>query len=133
MQNPPPRAVLDRIPRLYANEKAQTPIADIIIHLHFFVAGCDWWVAEFDGDDLFFGFVNLNDDLCAEWGYISYSELKSIGQRGLAAPVTDADTGRLIGKLPLMVEYDEYWQPKPFREVQWRKSAVPSPVEAGQP
>ena len=99
MLNPPPQEVLDQLPRLYANEKTQTPIKGIIIHLHFFVGGCDWWIAEYDGEDLFFGFVNLGDDTCAEWGYISYSKLK----------------------LPLMVEYDEYWKTKPFREVQWRR------------
>ena len=133
MHNPPPRAVLDRIPRLYANEEAQTPIADIIIHLHFFVAGCDWWIAEYDGDDLFFGFVNLNDDLCAEWGYISYAELRSVGQSGLAAPVIDAATGQRIGRLPLSVEWDEHWTPKVFREVQWRKSAASRPLDEAQP
>ena len=121
MLNPPPQKVLDHLPRLYANENTQTPIAGIIIHAHFFVAGFDWWIAEYDGDDILFGFVNLNDDQCAEWGYISYSELKAIGSHGLAAPVIEADSGQLIGMLPLMAEYDEYWKPKPFREIQWRK------------
>ncbi len=106
MHNPPPQKVLDQVPGLYANEKTQTPLADIIIHAHFFVAGFDWWIAEYNGDDIFWGFVNLNDDQCAECGYISYDQLKSIGQNG---------------RLPLMVEYDEYWKPKPFREIQWRK------------
>ena len=133
MLNLPPQAVLNSIPPLYASEEAQTPIADVIIHLHFFVAGCDWWIAEYDGGDLFFGFVNLNDDLCAEWGYISYFELKSAGRSGLAVPVTDATTGQRIGRVPLLVEWDEFWTPKAFREVQWRKSTAPSPVEAGQP
>ena len=104
--NPPPQEVLDQLPRLYANEKTQTPIKGIIIHLHFFVAGCDWWIAEYDGDDLFWGFCNLNDDQCAEWGYVSFEELKSIGS---------------TGQLPVMVDYDEYWKSKPFREVQWRR------------
>ena len=121
MLNPPPQENLDQLPRLYANEKTQTPIAAIIIHAHFFVAGFDWWIAEYDGDDIFWGFANLNDDLCAEWGYISFAELKSIGTSGMSASVTDADTGQLIGRLPLFVEWDEYWKPKPFREIKWRK------------
>ena len=122
MLNPPPQEVLDQLPLLYANEKTRTPIQDIIIHLHLFVSACDWWVAEFDGQDIFWGFVNLGDDLCAEWGYISYSELQSIGN-SLSVPVTDADTGQLIGSLPLFVQYDEYWRPKPFREILWRKQS----------
>ena len=68
MLNPPPKDVLEKLPPLYANEKAETQIADIILHLHLFVSACDWWIAEYDGDDLFWGFVNLGDDECAEWG-----------------------------------------------------------------
>ena len=114
----PPQEILDQLPRLYANE--QTAIEDTIIHLHFFVGSCDWWIAEFDGDDLFWGYVNLGDDLCAEWGYVSYSELRSIGG-SVSVPITDVNTGRMIGRFPLFVEWDEYWRPRPFREVKWRK------------
>ena len=67
----------------------------------------------------------------AEWGYISFSELQSIGKNGLSVPITDADTGQLIGSLPLFVEYDEYWQPKPFRELQWRKVVHPDLGQGG--
>ena len=119
MLNQPSQKILDQVPRLYANEQTQTAIEDIIIHLHFFVSSCDWWVAEY-GDDLFWGFANLGDDDCAEWGYVSFSELKSVGE-SVSVPVTDANTGQLIGRMPLMVEYDEYWTAKPFREVNWRK------------
>lgn len=49
------------------------------IHLHFFIGGCDWYIAEYDGEDLFFGYAILNNDVeMAEWGYISYEELKRI-------------------------------------------------------
>jgi hypothetical protein len=49
------------------------------IFLHFFIGGSDWYVAEFDGDNLFFGYVVLNGDSeCAEWGYFSFSELKDV-------------------------------------------------------
>lgn len=131
MLNPPSQEVLDQLPRLYANENTQAPIPDIILHLHFFVASCDWWIAEFDGNDIFWGFVNLGDDLCAEWGYVSYNELQHIGD-SLSVPVTDASTGQLIGRLPLFVEYDEYWKPKPFREVRWRKFTPRSPAGEGR-
>ena len=73
--------------------------------------------------DIFWGFVNLGDDECAEWGYISLSELKSIARSGLAAQLIDANTGELMGKLPLFVKWDQNWQPKPFRDIQWRSRA----------
>ena len=39
-----------------------------------FTGGCDWYITEFDGDDLFFGFAILNSDYeMAEWGYISFA------------------------------------------------------------
>jgi len=120
MLNQPSREMLSQVPELYANEKNQTAIDDIIIHMHFFVASCDWWVAEYDGDDLFWGYANLGDDYCAEWGYVSLSELRSLGE-SVSIPIKDATTGELIGRVPLMVEYDEYWTAKPFREVNWRK------------
>ena len=53
------------------------------IHLHFFIGGCDWYIAEYDGDDLFWGFAILNEDYeMAEWGYMSLSELRAIRVNG---------------------------------------------------
>lgn len=80
MWNVPSKARLAKIPGLYDTEKI--PLQDKEIHLHFFIAGCDWYISEFDGEDLFWGFANLGDDQCAEWGYISFSELKSIKVQG---------------------------------------------------
>lgn len=77
MWNIPSQDRLSAIPALYETEHIQ--LQDKLIHLHFFIGGCDWFVAEFDGEDLFWGFAILNGDLLnAEWGYISFSELKSI-------------------------------------------------------
>ena len=77
MWNIPSKERLDRIPRLYATENV--PIKDKEIHLHFFIGGCDWYVAEYDGEDLFFGYAILNGDFeCAEWGYVNFTELKSL-------------------------------------------------------
>ena len=77
MWNIPSKERLDRIPRLYATENI--PVKDKEIHLHFFIGGCDWYVAEYDGGDLFFGYAILNEDYeCAEWGYVNFAELKSI-------------------------------------------------------
>jgi hypothetical protein len=77
MWNEPSKERLAKIPSLYETE--HVPLKDKLIHLHFFIGGCDWFIAEFDGDDLFFGFAILNNDYqMAEWGYVSFSELKSI-------------------------------------------------------
>ena len=77
MWNTPSREQLDLIPRLYETENV--PAGDKLIYLHFFIGKCDWFIAEYDGDDLFFGFAILNSDYeMAEWGYISFAELKSI-------------------------------------------------------
>ena len=67
MFNHPTTEQLDKIPRLYQTE--HTSLMDKTIWLHFFIGGCDWYIAEYDGEDLFFGFAILNGDLInAEWG-----------------------------------------------------------------
>ena len=100
MWNIPDQNKLDSIPRLYETEL--TPLPDKLIYLHFFIGGCDWYIAEFDGDDLFFGYAILNGDISnAEWGYISFSELKSIK----------------VGFAEIDCELEEFWQVKPAREV----------------
>ena len=100
MWNVPSQDRLNRIPRLYETE--QIPLAEKMIHLHFFIGGCDWYIAEFDGEDIFFGYAILNDDLeCAEWGYVSFEELKS------------AKTGYL----EVDCELEELWVVKKAREI----------------
>lgn len=98
MWNEPTKRQLDQIPRLYRTESC--PLEDKLIYMHFFLAGCDWFVAEYDGRDIFWGFAILNEDyLNAEWGYISFSELKSLDLLGLE------------------VEHDLCWRIRPAREV----------------
>lgn len=97
MFNPPPQQLLDTLPKLYETENV--PTGDKTIYLHFFVGPCDWYIAEYDGEDLFFGYANLGDPQMAEWGYISYTELRE----AIAGPV--------------QIEWDEHWTPKPFREI----------------
>jgi hypothetical protein len=81
MWNTPTKERLARLPKLYETENI--PLREKLIHLHFFIGGSDWYIAEFDGKDLFFGFAILNnDDQMAEWGYISFKELKSITLQG---------------------------------------------------
>ncbi len=77
MWNIPSKQRLQQIPKLYETE--DTELKDKLIYLHFFIVGCDWYIAEYDGDDLFWGYAILNgDDQNAEWGYISFSELKRL-------------------------------------------------------
>ena len=77
MWNEPSVERLTKIPRLCETESI--PLKEKLIYLHFFIGGCDWYVAEYDGEDLFWGYAILNDDhQCAEWGYISFRELKEI-------------------------------------------------------
>lgn len=82
MWNVPTPEMLAKIPKLYETE--EIPLKDKLIHLHFFIGGCDWYIAEFDGDDLFWGYAILNGDYQnAEWGYISFNELKEVKVRGV--------------------------------------------------
>ena len=87
------------IPMLYETEK--THIEDKLIYLHFFLGNCDWFVSEWDEDDLFFGYANLGDYQCAEWGYISFTELKSL---------------RIV--YGIEVDFDMHWQIRRASEVE---------------
>jgi hypothetical protein len=99
--NIPSKERLAKIPKLYETEK--TPLKDRLIYLHFFIGGCDWYIAEYDGEDLFWGFAILNNDYeMAEWGYLSFSELKAI---------------KMDGCLEVDCEIEDYWQIKRAIEV----------------
>jgi len=110
MWNEPTKEELDRLPRLYQTE--DLPLAEKLIQMHFFLGGCDWWIAEFDGEDLFFGYAVLNGDWqLAEWGYISLSELKSIK----------------VGP-GIEVDRDLFWEPKPAKDIPAIASSLGKPV-----
>lgn len=100
MWNAPTENQLSKIPKLYSTEKV--PILKKKIHLHFFIGGSDWYISEYDPKEhLFFGYAILNGDLeMAEWGYVSYLELKDLKmtQRGLYVEV----------------DRDRYFKPQPF-------------------
>ncbi len=99
MWNQPSNEKLSSIAGLYSTQ--ETPAQDKVIYLHFFINATDIYVAEYDGEDLLYGFSILNGDLqMAEWGYISFSELKAINVNGL------------------QVDCDIHWKPRPAREVQ---------------
>ena len=82
MWNVPTKERLAKIPKLYETEEVN--LKDKLIHLHFFIAGSDWYIAEFDGSDLFWGYAILNGDFqMAEWGYISFKELRDLSINGI--------------------------------------------------
>lgn len=113
MWNTPAEDRLSKIPRLYETE--HTPLQEKLIYLHFFIGGCDWYVAEYDGEDLFWGFAILNDDFQnAEWGCISFSELKSV---------------KVGGWLEVDCELEEFWCVRKASEIEkiskahgWKKT-----------
>ena len=85
---------LDKIPRLYKNEGI--PLKDKLIYLHFFLGDCNWYIAEYDGEDLFWGYAILNGDFQnAEWGYISFFELREL---------------KIDGWLEVDCEKEEMWE-----------------------
>jgi hypothetical protein len=62
-----------QLPKLYATQDESDPL----FWVKFFTpwTGWTWYAAEFDGHDLFFGFV---DGLEKEFGYFRLSELESV-------------------------------------------------------
>ncbi len=99
MWNEPSHEKLSSIPKLYETEAI--PLKDKVIHLHCFISRTDIYIAEYDGDDLFWGFSILNGDMQnAEWGYICFSELKAINVR------------------ELQVDFDLLWMPCKASEVE---------------
>jgi len=123
MWNKPTEERLARIPRLYETE--DIPLKDKLIHLHFFIGGCDWYIAEFNGKDTFFGFAVLNNDYeMAEWGYVSFSELQAI---------------RINGWLEVDCETEESWRIRKASEIDtisiaqgWQAQPDSHPAAAGR-
>jgi len=102
MWNEPTKERLAKIPKLYECE--DVPVQDKVIHLHFFIGGCDWFISETDREDMMFGFCILNGDLQnAEWGYVSLSELRPIKSRGW---------------LEIDCELEEHWKVRPAKEIE---------------
>ena len=107
MWNVPSKERLAKIPKLYETEN--TPLNDKLIYLHFFIGGCDWYIAEYDGEDLFWGFAILNSDFQnADWGYISFRELKEI---------------KMDGWLEIDCEIDDAWKVRKASEIEKIKKA----------
>jgi len=110
MWNIPSEHVLKKIPKLY--ETDQVEAEEKLIYLHFFVAGSDWFIAEYDGEDTLFGFVCLNGmKEFAEWGYISFKELKEL--RVEQPILVNGEPGIVL----LQVECNKYWTVKKVKHV----------------
>ena len=86
----------DKLPELYSQEEKGL---DALAQVKFFTPDSNWtWYAtEFDGEDVFFGFVSGHFD---ELGYFSLSELEEFGGSGR-----------------LSIERDLYFKPKTLREL----------------
>jgi len=94
MWNEPSKERLNKIPGLYETETI--PLKDKLIHLHFFIGECDWFIAEYDGRDIFFGYAILGNDMInAEWGYVSFKEMKDIKVSWLEIDCETEDTWRI--------------------------------------
>jgi hypothetical protein len=78
MWNKPTDKELSSMPAFYSTENI--PLKEKIIHMHFFIGGCDWYAAEYNPEEQnFFGFAILNNDYeMAEWGYFSLKELSEL-------------------------------------------------------
>ncbi|WP_418277536.1 DUF2958 domain-containing protein [Isoptericola jiangsuensis] len=94
----PPAVLRAAVPPLYGTE--DTPAADKVAHLHYFIGAADWWLVEADwttGNA--FGFCDLGHG--GEWGYVYLPELESVA----AGPLGD------------VVERDLHWSPVPFGQI----------------
>ncbi len=76
----------DKLPKLYSQENTEDPVVYVKYFLPF--TRWYWYVTEFDGEDMFFGFV-VGD--YPELGYFALSELESI--RGPYGASVERDLG----------------------------------------
>jgi hypothetical protein len=108
----PSQEHLASIPRLYETE--HIPTEDKIIQAHFYFGQSHWFIVEYDQVDTLFGFCILNGDLeMAEWGYVSFDELKRFKIQGV-----------------FEVVFDTAWTPMSARDVPLIKQARGIETEA---
>jgi hypothetical protein len=118
MFNQPTKKQLNQIPKLYETEGI--PTKRKTIHLHFLFGDCHWFITEFDQEDTLFGFAILNGDLeMAEWGYISFDELKSINLSGIKIQNDTEWEIREAQEVELICEAQGWRKPKTKGKIQW--------------
>lgn len=105
----PPKAILRRIPALFATE-GTTPF-DKTIWAHYFAGGSDYYIAELDQETCeAYGYTrHASHPDGAEWGYIDLPELEEVRVSGLFG-------GRLVPGL-VIIERDMHWKPCKFSEI----------------
>jgi hypothetical protein len=82
--------ILGRLPKI--GETSEQSAEETKVPLKLFGGQSTWFITEFDGEDMMYGFCDLGDPQFAELGYVSFKELLSIRfQFGLS------------------VERDKYW------------------------
>ena len=90
--------IISKMPKTYETENVDTE--DKIVYLHYFYGSFDWYIIEKDineGQYQAFGYVNLGDPDCAEWGYVSLHEL--------------------CYELHYPIELDFHWTPRKFSQI----------------
>ena len=86
------KEILKKLPQLGSTSELSTKDIKVMLKLFTPDAYCAWYITEYDGDDLFFGFASFGDDSLAELGYMSKSELESVR-----------------GSIGLPIERDKFW------------------------
>ncbi|KQY61826.1 DUF2958 domain-containing protein [Nocardioides sp. Root140] len=71
----PPADVLAQVPALYATDGVR--VEEKLIHARFYCGAATWLMAEFDGEQLAFGYCDLGLGF-PEWGYFSIQELHEL-------------------------------------------------------
>lgn len=119
---------LSEIPALYSTE--EVALRDKVIHQHYFLGDCDWYVSELDpATGLVFGYAILHgDEYGAEWGYSNLFEMET-----LCLSITEHD---------VVIERDLDWKPTKFSDIKmpWMveaerllAAAGPLPMEFSEP
>lgn len=125
----PTATELKRYPKIYGQEGLGY---NAIVHVHYFSAGCDWWITEFskdfgkdpddpnnllgddDGKDAeVFGYTLMAGYHEGSWGYIDLREMERLNTRA-----------RRGLPIPLIVERDCYWTLKPLVEILRQKGVA---------
>ena len=91
-----PKDIRENLPELRANEELGLA-AQALVKFFTPAGGWTWYATEFDGEDIFFGFVIGFEP---EFGYFSLSELESVR-----------------GPLGLPIERDLHFEPKSLEEL----------------
>jgi hypothetical protein len=90
-----PKDLLEKLPKLRETKRQEDPM--VICKFFYPDFSWTWYAIEFDGEDIFFGYVAGD---FPELGYFSLNELKSNR-----------------GKLGLPIERDLYFDPQPLSKI----------------